>query len=1459
MRSTVFLEVSRYVFFPSLSRLSIRSKFPELLFNALSDYCQLGANTKLLPKIREPVWLYLAQHCSSFQARDCNAAFSQIFEEKTFGTLNADEISLFATQRMFESYCEKCQKNVFLHSRIFLTFVTELGLQKLGYDNNSWPLYVSNIHTQPGKLHCEGCGSLTSEPFNTTVVNSKFLFVEFSPEVRDNVDMHDKIAVGNSLYTLKALVRCYGAHFTCAVYTNGDKWIYFDDLRSTVKEYANWELLRKHNPLGWFFAVFELDENGRIGDIAKLVDEGGKIPQRSKIDRSDVVREQNMADAFIQNGKKCKAQFVKTECEKASAHFHKTSSACASKRKNPVVKQQHGGKGKKTELRARKKHSFDSTCKPQLSNNANNVCTEQNVESSGKRAKKMKPVHSSVQFSVMGAKTCHFMNSVFQQPGVYSCAVDCFLEVSRYVFFPSLSRLSIRSKFPELLFDALSDYCQLGANTKLLPKIREPVWLYLAQHCSSFQARDCNAAFSQIFEEKTFGTLNADEISLFATQRMFESYCEKCQKNVFLHSRIFLTFVTELGLQKLGYDNNSWPLYVSNIHTQPGKLHCEGCGSLTSEPFNTTVVNSKFLFVEFSPEVRDNVDMHDKIAVGNSLYTLKALVRCYGPHFTCAVYMNGGKWMYFDDLRSTVREYANLELLRKHNPLGWFFAVFELDVATKVTKTKLEPEANVVDEVNNQNGRESKVQPKKCEEDGRTSTSFHYHEATNARVSRRPKPVVQKDRAVRNKKLKLKARSMHAKQLDRKVLDQNNRCVGQNMESDHTKNIESHGPWVSLSPNVVTSDEKDNVHLGASLLQDLTGNSGELHEQKSPQEMMKTFHKSMKMCIYQCTVCHEAWPLKSKPKQVDGYICSRCSRDKSKPKKFSAQNSIIPSPIPKELQGLTQFEQMLIARAFPVMHVYTKPRGGQRAYKGHVITLPQDVQQLADVLPRCPGDLPVIIFTVNGKDNCSTDFVVRRNEVSDALHWLTAKNENGESNNPLYKDVKIDEQNLARLPENGVLKNVTRVECREDEIGKHSDDVEIDSGPVDFDDHEKVYNSESEMSSFIPTNIDAKKEEEIITDEFLKPPEKYNWNIGKEPLSEFSCQYLASMAFPTLFPDGKGDPTNDAVLSDASNNATQSFAEKLKHLIKFSEKINGKWVYRFASHPRFAYWAYNILYRKRILGQGNFFLKQNPSEANLTIDDLKEMLQSNSYDCLMSKLTHYAKNVTGTNAYWNRAKDDLKAIITQVGAPTIFWTLSCADFHWPEFHNLLNSNPTTTDSDRRGNVIDNPHLLDWFFTERTEQFVKYWLKSTLGATWYWFRYEYAVQRGSIHCHGVAKLETDPNLCKLSQIALRGHLAAQSAAKHDSTPKMLSQRQEEIMKGHEAERAICSYVDFLMSTKNPSNPDDGNWVKPAVHPCKRTFNDIQKNEWDEDYEDLLNSVQRHTQCSTAYCLRGKKTR
>ncbi len=58
---------------------------------------------------------------------------------------------------------------------------------------------------------------------------------------------------------------------------------------------------------------------------------------------------------------------------------------------------------------------------------------------------------------------------------------------------------------------------------------------------------------------------------------------------------------------------------------------------------------------------------------------------------------------------------------------------------------------------------------------------------------------------------------------------------------------------------------------------------------------------------------------------------------------------MIPSPIPHELQNLTLIEEMLIARALPIMRVYIKP-GGQRGYSGHCINLPQNVTRLSLLL-----------------------------------------------------------------------------------------------------------------------------------------------------------------------------------------------------------------------------------------------------------------------------------------------------------------------------------------------------------------------------------------------------------------------------------------------------------------------------------------------------------------------------
>ena len=198
--------------------------------------------------------------------------------------------------------------------------------------------------------------------------------------------------------------------------------------------------------------------------------------------------------------------------------------------------------------------------------------------------------------------------------------------------------------------------------------------------------------------------------------------------------------------------------------------------------------------------------------------------------------------------------------------------------------------------------------------------------------------------------------------------------------------------------------------------------------------------------------------------------------------------------------------------------------------------------------------------------------------------------------------------------------------------------------------------------------------------------------IGSTPFNEFSIPYLVSLAFPTLFPDGKGDPTDNEKIRQISENQTECFASKQKHLIKF-----GSWVFRFASHPMYGYLAYNMLEQKKLLSQGYFYIKNNFGEYLPTVDELCEILHSNSYTSLMRKIQYYAKNICGTNSYWYQVKEQLKATLQQIGTSTICWTLSCAELHWPEFHALfgdVNNNYNTY----KKNKINNRHILDWFFT-----------------------------------------------------------------------------------------------------------------------------------------------------------------
>ena len=76
--------------------------------------------------------------------------------------------------------------------------------------------------------------------------------------------------------------------------------------------------------------------------------------------------------------------------------------------------------------------------------------------------------------------------------------------------------------------------------------------------------------------------------------------------------------------------------------------------------------------------------------------------------------------------------------------------------------------------------------------------------------------------------------------------------------------------------------------------------------------------------------------------------------------------------------------------------------------------------------------------------------------------------------------------------------------------------------------------SKTELGSTVFNPVQLKPQKQLITDELLKI-HKVNWpHRNSSPLNEFKIGYLATMAFPTLFPYGEGDPTPSAAMHDVT-------------------------------------------------------------------------------------------------------------------------------------------------------------------------------------------------------------------------------------------------------------------------------------------------------------------------------------
>ena len=667
-----------------------------------------------------------------------------------------------------------------------------------------------------------------------------------------------------------------------------------------------------------------------------------------------------------------------------------------------------------------------------------------------------------------------------------------------------------------------------------------------------------------------------------------------------------------------------------------------------------------------------------------------------------------------------------------------------------------------------------------------------------------------------------------------------------------------------------------------------------------PIEMVNAnFVKNMeKYHLMLCPICKECKIVSS-----NVTICARCQgKEKYDTRSYFADQNNQPRHIPAELRDyrLSFVEEQLISLVYVNQYMYDRP-GGSASSKGHCISFQQDISEIATELPRLAADVPIVIVRSPTVAYAPTiDLKVRRRHIEVWLRWLKAN-----SPIPGYRNLVISQANLDLLPVDGTiaLKEIDSYDDHPlianvgpsnqnnvDQLSQSLNDTTIDDSSQSLSDAGSIPSGQpildpdsyDYMNPAMETGVvnmpNLELEDDIIAQSMqqMNSGQRNNNPVpptlaqpappvapipvppivpifpypqrATEPLNEYNTPYLAAMAFPTLFPYGSGDPFE---VNWRSND--EKFLTKVRHLINYCEIYNGKKEFRFATHSRFILWIYNINYRHRALSQGNFYLKQNSADANLTIDELKAKIAQGQNNSVIKNIQRYMANIPGTPSYWFQNNKDLGQILLDKGCCDAFITLTYADKHCPYLHRLLGIPEGSSFEVIDQYIRASPNIVNEFFTKKVKEFVTEYIVNHLQcspefAGWYWARYEWQF-RDAIHLHGMVKFgESDFDSKIAADMCIAGHVLS---LKETKTAEDL----EAIEFGKEAEQALIDWHDrFVTVDATMSKAEfEVQYEKANPKPMSKKCSEVPDNEKENDILTLTYLLQRH-ECQMGRCLK-----
>ena len=421
--------------------------------------------------------------------------------------------------------------------------------------------------------------------------------------------------------------------------------------------------------------------------------------------------------------------------------------------------------------------------------------------------------------------------------------------------------------------------------------------------------------------------------------------------------------------------------------------------------------------------------------------------------------------------------------------------------------------------------------------------------------------------------------------------------------------------------------------------------------------------------------------------------------------------------MPIEINDLRKLEKVIISKRILFKKVVIMPKGQAPKLKGAICNVPLDADDVCNMLPRGADSNGIIMVKLKRKLMYRGHVYfepVRPNVVLNVLQYL-------KQNNHFYHNIVIDASQFS-----GDL--LSFQDNADDTTTPEINELEEQENPLD---ECRVGANETALISIVPSHIDI----ENVT---IAPSE------GKMPMSLLNDNCCEELAHPYLFPTGK---FGYKVQRDINLTPSRYFNQRL---LNYKQTFSSEADYIFFAH--FVYQQMNMTSRINIAMQK---VMTNELTAGMLSQNFKDTVKS---FVASDEAYSFMSTIKGTPAYWKKFLFEVLAMVKQLGLPTYFMTLSCADLRWNELPSIISklkgldlSEEEITEMDyftRCELLNSNPVLLARHFQYRVEVFFKIIIvDGPLGKVKYHaIRVEFQV-RGSPHVHSFLWVIGAPILTK----------------------------------------------------------------------------------------------------------------